>query len=83
MYEAAAQSITPPDRTEPKSVYDNTYVSKTGDELLNHIVQNSWVRYPQAYSVHFHPINRADTTYPGSQLNEGLQSVSERPVLPL
>lgn len=63
VYVAAAQSITPPDRTEPKSVYDTTFVWKTGDELLNHIVQNSWVRYPQAYSVHFHPIKRADTTY--------------------
>ncbi len=63
VYVAATQSITPPDRAEPKSTYDTTFAWQTEKALIDHIVDNSWQRYPQAYSVHFHPANRADTTH--------------------
>lgn len=63
VYVAASQSITPPDRTEPKSVYDTTATWLTKPQLLSHIVEDSWKQYPQAYSVHFHPADYADTTH--------------------
>jgi uncharacterized iron-regulated membrane protein len=63
VYVAASQSITPPDRTEPKSVYDTTTVWLTNAQLLNHIVTDSWKQFPDAYSVHFHPADYADTTH--------------------
>lgn len=63
VYVAATQSITPPDRSQPKSIYDTTRVWKDEKELLNHTVSSAFGHYPNAYSVHFHPANRKDTTH--------------------
>lgn len=62
VYVAATQSITPPERPSIQSVYDNTYSWPSEKELLNHIVASSFMHYPNAYSVHFHPADRQDTT---------------------
>lgn len=60
VYVAATQSITPPEKKEPKSSYDTTFVWKTEAELLNNTTTQLLAENPTAYAVSVHPTK--DTT---------------------
>lgn len=62
VYVAAAQSITPPDRPDPKSVYDTTFTWQTEADWVNNTTTKLLAEYPNAYAISVHPAPEKDTT---------------------
>jgi uncharacterized iron-regulated membrane protein len=61
VYVIASLSITPPDRTEPKSTYDTTFVWTSEADMLNNTATRLMAENPNVHSISLHPAAKKDS----------------------